>query len=151
MSTQKNIVSGLQLAASAKAREAEGNILPFPPDGYPALPSVQGAAVLGYAIKTAKIREYFGPDGARRYPGDEGYGDAVRCHWRSIPMPAGWQCEDRPAPVLYAIVDGNPILLEDLAKKEGYPRAIAIQGNVLELGEVVLDHALSDGGCDGKD
>lgn len=151
MSTQKNTPSGLQSAASAEAREAEGESLPFPPDGYPAIPSAQGAAVLGYAVKTAKIREYFGPDGVRHYPGDEGFSDAVRCHWRSMPMPAGWRCEDRFAPVLYAIVDGNPILLEDLAKNSGYPRAIAIQGNLLQLGEVVLDCALSEGVRDGKD
>ena len=151
MSTQKNTVAGLQLAASAEAREVEGESLPFPPDGYPVVRSVQGAAILGYVVKAATIREYFGPDGLQRYPGDNGFGDAVRCHWRSMPMPAGWRCEDRSAPVLYAIVDGNPLLLEGLAKNEGYPRAIAIQGNLLQLGEVVLDCAVSDGGRDGKD
>lgn len=150
MSPQKNTVSGLQLAASVEACKAEGESLPYPPDGYPAVSSVAGASVLGYAVKETLIREHFGPDGKRRYPGDEGFTAAVCSHWRASPMPTGWRCEDRSAPVLYAIVDGNPILLESLAKESGYPRAIAIQGNLLELGEIVLDRALNDGGYDGR-
>lgn len=137
MSTQKNTVAGLQLAASAEAREVEGESLPFPPDGYPALKSVPGASVLGYVVNPdAIVNDCIGPDGKIRLPGDLGFSRALHGSLGWFPMPKGWRFEKRKASVLYAWVDGNPILLEESAKDSGYPRAVAVQANLICLGEI---------------
>lgn len=36
----------------------------------------------------------------------------------------------------YAIIDGNPILLESCARGIGYSRAVATSPNVIKLGEI---------------
>jgi len=54
-------------------------------------------------------------------------------------MPPGWRFERRTSRILIAIVDGNPILLEQRAKASGYPRALADGPNRLNLGEIVED------------
>lgn len=124
-------------AASAKARAEEPDSLPFPPDGYPALKSVPGASVLGYVVNPdAIVNDCIGPDGKIRLPGDLGFSRALHGSLGWFPMPKGWRFEKRKASVLYAWVDGNPILLEESAKDSGYPRAVAVQANLICLGEI---------------
>jgi hypothetical protein len=130
-----------QAIASATARAAEGDTLPFPPHGLPALQSVpgrgmRGAAVLGYLVRLRTVRDCYGPDGRRRVPGDAGYLEAQHGRLRLAPMPKGWRFEERTAAVLCALVDGNPILLESQARAIGYARALATGPQWLELGEI---------------
>lgn len=51
-------------------------------------------------------------------------------------MPTGWRFEEREGQVVYAVVRGNPILLEEQARSLGYSRALADSPNSLLLGEI---------------
>lgn len=127
-----------QKLAELEARYAEGDSLPEPPDGYPAVASVEGATVLGYLLQSQELNDCYGPDGAIRRPGDAGYLDAQYGRLGFAPMPSGWRFEKRITTVLVAIVEGNPIFLEESAKRAGYPRALADGPNRLNLGEVAI-------------
>lgn len=127
-----------QAVASAQARSAEGDTLPLPPNGLPALRGMDGAAVLGYRVVQDIVRDCIRPDGTHAVPGDPGYTDAQMGRLGWAPMPKGWMFEERQACKLLAIVDGNPILLEDHARALGYCQACAIGPNALDLGEVEL-------------
>jgi len=128
-----------QKLASLEARLAEGDSLPCPPEGYPPVPSTDGAKVLGYLVQWQEMRDCYGPDGKLCRPGDAGFLDAQCGRLGLSPMPAGWRFERRASRVLIAIVDGNPILLEQPARALGYPRALADGPNRLNLGEIVED------------
>lgn len=130
-----------QAAASAQAKAAEGDSLPLPPNGLPALRSIpghgmDGAAVLGYRIVSGMVRDCIRPDGSHAVPGDPGFSEAQCGRLGLAPMPAGWMFEERRVHKLQALVDGNPILLERQARSLGYRRALAVGPNVLDLGEV---------------
>lgn len=134
-----------QAIASAQARAIEADTLPYPPSGYPALQSIAGpskmesATVMGYEVVTEDVRDLFGPDGKKRYPGDDGFRAAQMARLYSEPMPKGWRFETRRATVLYALVDGNPILLKSAAREGAYPRACASSPKYLRLGEIVTE------------
>lgn len=134
-----------QAIASAQARATEADTLPYPPAGYPAIQSIAGpskmesATVMGYEVTTEEVRDLFGPDGKKRYPGDEGFRAAQMARLYSEPMPKGWRFETRRATVLYALVDGNPILLESAVRDGAYPRACATSPKYLRLGEIIVD------------
>jgi len=125
-----------QVIAEAQARAIEGDTLPEPPAGLPALRSIEGAQVLGYVVRTATVQDCFDPDGKMRVPGDRGYLDAQMGRLKWGPMPPGWRFVERDAQVLYAVVKGNPVMLEDQAQGLGYSRALAVSPNALELGEI---------------
>jgi hypothetical protein len=128
--------------AAAQARAAEGESLPMPPRGLPALKSIQGqnaldrALVLGYIVRAQEVRDCIAPDGSIAQPGTPGFREAQEGRLGLSPMPKGWMFETRQASKLFAIVDGNPILLEQHAKALGYRRALATAPNVLDLGEI---------------
>lgn len=129
--------------ASASAREGEGDTLPLPPNNLPALRSIPGAgiagaAVLGYTVRKTTIRDCIGPDGRIRVPGDDGFRAAQEGRLGVAPMPAGWRFIEREAHKLYALVDGNPVLLEAPARRLGYARAIATGPQTLDMGEIEL-------------
>ena len=130
-----------QFIASSEARAAEGDTLPMPPAGLPALRSIpgkgmDGAMVLGYAVQSEEVRDCIRPDGSHAVPGDKGFYEATMGRLGVTPMPKGWMFETRQAKKLVAIVDGNPIRLERQAKELGYYRALAISPNTLDLGEI---------------
>lgn len=131
--------------ASAQAYAAEGESLPVPPCNLPALRSIRGATplsralVLGYKIKVQEVRDCIAPDGSIAQPGDAGFLAAHEGRLGLSPMPPGWMFETRRASKLFALIDGNPILLEARAKKLGYARAIAVAPNLLDLGEIEVN------------
>lgn len=130
-----------QTIAEAQARAIEGDTLPEPPAGLPALRSIEGtgingASVLGYVIKSAMVLDCYGPDGKMRVPGDAGFLEAQYGRLGLQPMPPGWRFVKREAQMLYALVKGNPVLLEDHARRLGYSRALATAPNVLRLSEL---------------
>jgi hypothetical protein len=126
-------------AASRAARELEVDTLPLPPQGLPALRGTDDAKVLGYEIATVSVRDCFGPDGKKRVPGDVGFLDAHMARLSRRPLPNGWQIVERQAEMLLAVVDGNPILLEESARSLGYQRAMATKPNRLQLCELDSD------------
>lgn len=130
-----------QAIESAKARLDEVDTLPAPPNNLPALRSIPGrgiagAAVLGYAVQAAVVRDCLRPDGTRAAPGDDGFREATYGRLGFGPMPAGWSFVERTAHKLFALVDGNPVLLEQQAKALGYSRATATSPRWLDLGEI---------------
>jgi hypothetical protein len=132
-----------QLISSAQARAIAGETLPMPPNNLPALRSIagtgfDGAAVLGYVVEEQTVRDCIAPDGNRKVPGDEGFCEAQWGRLGVAPMPKGWVFEERTVLKLFAIVDGNPILLEKQARALGYARAFAVGPKTLDLGEVEL-------------
>lgn len=134
-------VSAAQSIVSAMARAEEGDTLPAPPNNLPALQSIpgrgiEGAAVLGYIVASATVRDCIRPDGSHAVPGDDGFLAAQYGRLGVSPMPAGWSFVERPAHKLFALVDGNPILLEQQARALGYSRATASAARWLDLGEI---------------
>lgn len=110
--------------------------LPFPPGGLPAVPPANGCAVLGYAIVQELVHDCYGPDGHLKSTGDPGYFQAVRGRLGMAPLPEGWMFVERHAFVLYALVLGRAILLEEAAHAVGYPRALASHTDKLRLTEI---------------
>ena len=132
-----------QVISVAQAQAAEVDTLPFPPNNLPALKSISGsgisgASVLGYVVKAVTVRDCIAPDGSHKVPGDEGYLEAQYGRLGLHPMPKGWMFETRKTTKLFALVSGNPILLESQAKALGYARACATEPNSLDLGEIEL-------------
>lgn len=133
-----------QAIASAEAQANQDAMLITPPAGCQPLTSIRTIAgnpadtaiVLGYTIKTESVRDVYGPDGHLRFPGDAGYYDLQCARLTCQPLPKGWRIEERLAAVLYALIDGNPILLEEQAKDRGYSRACAVSPKWLSLGEL---------------
>lgn len=75
--------------------------------------------MLGYSVKAAAVRDCIALDGRRVMPGDPGFLAAQYGRLRLGPMPAGWMFEDRATLKLYALIDGNPVLLEAHARALG--------------------------------
>lgn len=130
--------------AQAMAMASDGDILPLPPYNLPALRSIpgrgcEGAAVLGYFIRAVNVNDCIAPDGTRKVPGDKGFLEAQYGRLGLMPMPPGWMIEWRDTHKLYALVAGNPILLETTARRAGYARATAISPTTLDLGEIEID------------
>lgn len=133
-----------QAVASAEAQANQEAIMPTPPIGYQPLISIRSmdgdpmetAIVVGYQIAETEVRDIYGPDGRIKYPGDDGYLDLQMARLTRQPLPAGWRIETRKTMMLYALIDGCPILLEEHARDRGYPRALAIAPKWLQLGEV---------------
>lgn len=131
--------------ASAQAHAADGDSLPMPPRGLPALQHIQGAThldralVLGYEIKTQEVHDCIAPDGSIAQPGMPGFRESQEGRLGVTPMPKGWMFETRRTHKLFAIVDGNPVLLERQARGLGYARALAVGPNALDLGEIEAD------------
>lgn len=133
-----------QAIASAEAQANSALMLPDPPQGFQPLTSIrtldnnpmETAIVLGYSIATTEVIEIYGPDGQLKYPGDKGYYDLQVARLTGQPTPKGWRIETRSARVLYALIDGCPILLEEQARERGYTRASAISPKWLQLTEV---------------
>lgn len=91
-----------QAIATAQAPASEGDTLPLPPDGLPALRSIpsrgiEGAAVLGYVVNARTVRDCIAPDGRRTVPGDPGFLEAQHGRLGVAPMPAGWMFEESRA------------------------------------------------------
>ena len=131
-----------QLDAEKFALDHEGETLPEPPAGFKPLPSIkgeglQGASVLGYVIgKPEKIIKYYDAKGSQKNPGDEVFLDATLSRfYKDNKMPKGWKTEETNARFIYALVKGNPILLEESAKRIGYARAIATSPSFIKLCE----------------
>ena len=130
-----------QQAAEKFAIENEGKTLPLPPAGFPALESIkadglQGALVLGYIIGEYEKATRYSKDGATKNSGDDGFLDAVISRfYPERKMPKGWKAEEYKARFIYALVKGNPIMLEAGAKKLGYERALATSPNYIKLCE----------------
>lgn len=97
---------------------------------------MEGAAVLGYQVVSCEVRDCIRPDGSHAVPGDKGFYEATMGRLGVTPMPKGWMFETRQTHKLFAIIDGNPILLEKQAQKLGYSRALATSPNSLDLGEI---------------
>ncbi len=133
-----------QTIASAEAQAAQQNTLSEPPHGYQALTSIRTldgspmdtAIIMGYMVTREDVRDVIGPDGQIKLPGDPGFLDAQVARLTHGKMPTGWQITARSAQVLYALIDGNPCLLEEQARDRGYPRASAASPKWLRLGEV---------------
>ena len=135
------LAGAAQAIAGAQAHAIEGDTLPLPPNGLPALRSIHGsgfagAQVLGYSIKLTTVRDCIKPDGSHAVPSDPGFYEATLGRLKAAPMPKGWMFEERQAHKLYALVSGNPILLEDQARRLGYARATASNPQWLDLGEI---------------
>lgn len=133
---EKRLVRETQAKAEIEARAREPDLLPEPPAGLPALKSVEGAAVLGYSVSEQKVTDMIGPDGRIARPGDEGFLDAQLWRLGQQDQPKGWEMRHRTATTLYAVVQGNPILLEEAARALGYEGAFAVGPNLLELTEI---------------
>lgn len=130
-----------QAVAGAQARAIEGDTLPLPPNGLPPLRSIpgrgmRGAQVLGYVVEETTVRDCIKPDGSHAVPSDPGFYEATLGRLKAAPMPKGWMFEERQAHKLYALVSGNPILLEGQARRLGYARATASNPQWLDLGEI---------------
>ena len=133
-----------QTIASAEAQAIQPATQSEPPLGCHALTSIRTldgepldtAIVMGYAVTREDVRDVVGPDGQIRLPGDSGFLDAQMARLTHGRMPPGWEIRTRSALVLYALIDGNPMLLEEQARERGYPRAIASSPKWLCLGEV---------------
>ncbi len=131
-----------QLEAEKFAEAHEGETLPEPPAGFPHLPSLngeglQGALVLGYVIgKYENVTHYYDGKDNKKNPGDDGFLDATLSRfYKGYKMPKGWRIEQTKARFIYALVKGNPILLEEPARKLGYHRALATSPTFIKLCE----------------
>lgn len=138
--------------ASAMARIEEGESLPMPPNNLPCLRSIAGsnsfekAMVLGYKVERQEVQDSIGPDGKKKVPGDPGFLEAHIGRLTQCPEKMkGWTFKVRVAQKLFAIVDGNPVLLEQQAKMLGYARALATGPNVLDLGEIEYEPVRNQG------
>lgn len=133
-----------QTIAHAEAMALQGVTVPHPPVGCQPLTSIrtvdedplETAIVLGYSVRREEVRDVFGPDFLLRQPGDPGYFDVAAARLTGRRIPKGWSVKTRVALVLYALIDGNPILLEEQARERGYRRALAVSPKWLQLGEL---------------
>ena len=136
----KNLMAQASQRAYDEAKNAEPESLPEPPQGYPALESIPDCQVLGYIVKKTEIKDCFGPDGKIKRAGDSGFLEAQYGRLGFNPMPDGWRFETRTTSKLFAIVAGScPIKLEPIARAKGYPAALAVAPNLIDLGEITLD------------
>ena len=131
---------------SDSARNLATELLPFPPADLPSLKSIKGngmdrAIVHGYTIAIEKTHKILDEKGNRKYPGEEGFLEAQQFRLmgekNGYSAPAGWKIVNHEAKILYAIVEGNPILLENQAKKLGYKTATAVSANKIKLSELI--------------
>ncbi len=127
-----------QQRGEKEARAKASETMPTPPLGYPALKSVSGAMVLGYEIGgSTQTHDVINPSGRKINPGDAGYMEAQRGRLKASPMPQGYKIVYRTTTFLYALVSGNPILLEEDARAAGYVRATATSPIYLKLTELL--------------
>lgn len=131
-----------QMKANEFATKTEGETLPYPPAGFPPLTSIvgeglHGATVLGYIIGAPeRIVKFYDSFGRIKNPGDAGFFDAQLSRFYSAhKMPHGWRVEHSTARFIYAIISGNPILLEEPAREMGYTEATATSASFIRLSE----------------
>lgn len=144
MSNNIDLAFEAQLKAEKDSFAIANESMPTPPEGYPPIKSIEGAGsldsatVLGYIIgDLTETHDVINPDGKIIHPGDTGYHDAQMGRLKVIPMPKGYKIINRQARFLYAIVKGNPILLEKDAREAGYTKATATSHNHLRLTEIL--------------